>query len=123
MAPLVPVPAIAAAPRGIELPALAKFWASYMTQMHDCCTPLMLKNMLRVDMERALEINAELVAQSLITPAQAVGRKAIGSALQGQDNGQGVGQQMRRMLDRFTDEDERVSQEGGVVPQEGDLDG
>lgn len=56
------------------LPSGARFWASYFAQMHDECTPKMLQSMLRVSDKQASSFISELVAENVITPAQALGR-------------------------------------------------
>lgn len=64
--PALPAVSLAAAPTGTA-PAVAYFWADYMTRLHNRCTADMLAPFFKADKALAKTIHSQLVADNVLT--------------------------------------------------------
>ncbi len=68
----MPMPSIAMRGASPVVPAAAKHWASYMTQLHGTCTPGMLSTMINVEVGAAKGMLQTLIHQGYLRPVQIV---------------------------------------------------
>lgn len=71
-AAFAPLGAVKAVTPTAPVAAAARYWATYMTQLHGRCTPQMLGTMLRIDKAAAGSILQTLVANGALKPAQVI---------------------------------------------------
>lgn len=73
----MPLPSIALQGASPVVPAAAKHWASYMTQLHGTCTPGMLSTMINVEVGAANGMLQTLIHQGYLRPVQIVAPQSL----------------------------------------------
>ena len=108
-APLMPNIALAAPQAAPAIPAGAVKWASYLTKMHDACTPEMLGTLMRVSPTEAASMTRQLVASNLITPAQSIGKTAVQAVAKSTKAPQVTQELRERVVTHLRDIDHEIS--------------
>lgn len=117
--PAVSLPAYALSKPAASTATAARFWAIYMTHLHGKFTPQMLSQALDLDMGAARAINAQLVAEKVITPAQAAGRVLARTAVAHKPD-IGIRDKLNTAVDMLFDE---TDEEGNAETEEKEVSG